>query len=296
MLDALDRPHDLGEQFESIEEALDADEEELAREEACQESDDLGVFDEEEYAAQLEGWEFKLEHRDIGETYIEVYYRRPWDSPGGTKWERLGHERSPNALELKRLLHCAQRRDKRESGEREKAEAAAQRRRAIEEVFGSEARPLLDALFHQKAPDGATPPAPLTPRQEAFCRHYLAQPSGTRAAITAGYAESGAAVEANRLLRNAKILAKISALRRERALTYALDRDTMLDKLEWVFDEAMQAKSHSAALRALLAQAELSGLLRRRHAAAERAEAKAREIDAAHADAPDAMSANDEKR
>jgi hypothetical protein len=71
-------------------------------------------------------------------------------------------------------------------------------------------------------------------------------------------------------------LQKISALRRAHALSYTLDRDTMLDKLEAFFEEAMKGESYSAALRALLAQAELGGLLNRRHKAAERAEARAR--------------------
>ena len=50
----------------------------------------------------------------------------------------------------------------------------------------------------------------------------------------------------------------------------------MLDKLEAFFDDAMKGQSFSAALRALLAQAELSGLLTRRHKATQRAEARAR--------------------
>jgi len=68
-------------------------------------------------------------------------------------------------------------------------------------------------------------------------------------------------------------LQKISALRRAHALAYALDRDTMLDKLEAFFEDAMKGRSYSAALRALLAQAELSGLRsgrRRRIASASR--------------------------
>ena len=194
-------------------------------------------------------------------------------------------------------MYCAEKRDERAKRARDAANAAAKRRAALEELFSPGAQPVLDSLI--ASGDAAQPTesgsSGLTARQEAFCRHFLTEPSGTRAAIMAGYAASGARVEAHRLLTNANILRKISLLRRQRALSYALDRDTMLDKLEWVFDEAMESKSHSAALRALLAQAELSGLLNRRHKATERAEARARAQAAAEGAAPDPMT-NDDKR
>src|SRR5688572_18753139 len=153
-------------------------------------------------------------------------------------------------------MRCAELRDAR-------AEDHRRRRALIESMFGPGSMPLVESLIaigraEQPEPD------PLSPRREAFCRHYLTEPSGTRAAIMAGYAESGADVQASRLLGNARVLQKISALRRAHALSYALDRDTMLDKLEAFFDDAMKGQSFSAALRALLARAELSGLLTRR--------------------------------
>ncbi len=45
----------------------------------------------------------------------------------------------------------------------------------------------------------------LTPRQRRFVDAYLRDPNATRAAIKAGYSESGAAVEGSRLLRNPKV-------------------------------------------------------------------------------------------
>ncbi len=54
---------------------------------------------------------------------------------------------------------------------------------------------------------------PLTPKQRAFIEHYLTNGfNGTRAALSAGYAESGAHVEAHRLLRNAKIKSEIDLM------------------------------------------------------------------------------------
>jgi phage terminase small subunit len=233
--------------------------------------DELGAFAEKDYAERIAGWAFKTLEFNVGPNDLEIkaFYRRPLDKPGA-RWERIGHSRGANALDLKRLVYCAKLRDERAARKADLADATAERRRRIDGLFGPGASEILDSL---SAPSDA---APLTSRQEAFCRHYLSEPSGTRAAIKAGYAESGADVQASRLLGNARVLQKISALRRERALSYALDRDTMLDKLELVFDEAMRAESHSAALRALLAQAELSGLMNRRHKAAEHAEARAR--------------------
>ena len=45
----------------------------------------------------------------------------------------------------------------------------------------------------------------LTPKQQRFVEEYLIDLNGTQAAIRAGYAVSGAAVEASRLLTNANI-------------------------------------------------------------------------------------------
>ena len=56
----------------------------------------------------------------------------------------------------------------------------------------------------------------LTDRQRCFVEEYLIDLNGTQAAIRAGYAEAGAAVEAHRLLRNAKIAAAISGALVER--------------------------------------------------------------------------------
>jgi hypothetical protein len=262
-------PDDDAEASEISAEALD--EAERNSEPDDDENDDarnLGDFDEQDYAGRIEGWAFKSLLLFVGDEELEAFYRRPRDAPGTVRWERIGHARSPDALDLRRLLYCAQQRDALE-------EEQGRREDLIESVFGAGSVPLIESLISRNGGDTA-PGTPLTPRQEAFCRHYLTEPSGTRAAIVAGYAESGAKVQAHRLLTNANVLQKISALRRAHALSYTPDRDTMLDKLEAFFEEAMKGESYSAALRALLAQAELGGLLNRRHKAAERAEARAR--------------------
>lgn len=101
----------------------------------------------------------------------------------------------------------------------------------------------------------------LLPRQEAFCRHYVTQPVATRAAALAGYAERSAHNQGHRLLQIAEVLERIAALRAERNLTYALERDTMHDKLEGVFMGALAARNFAPALAAMRLQAQLAGLM-----------------------------------
>ncbi len=265
---------------EITEEALD-EAEAIEPDDERDDAENLGVFYEKDYAERIAGCEFKTElvyaeTVDGKYTELEVFYRRPQGSPSVTKWARIGHARSADALDLRRLVRCAELRD-------ERAEERRERTRLIEGMFGAGSAPLVEALIARRDGDPAAE-SKLTPRQEAFCRHYLTEPSGTRAAIKAGYTERSAANEAYRLMRNDEILQKISALRRAHALSYTLDRDSMLDKLEAFFEDAMKGQSYSAALRALLAQAELSGLFDRRHKAAKRAEDKVRAAAEARAD------------
>ena len=51
----------------------------------------------------------------------------------------------------------------------------------------------------------------LTPRQARFVKEYLVDLNGTQAAIRAGYAVSGADVQAVRLLGNARVKAAVDA-------------------------------------------------------------------------------------
>ncbi len=217
---------DDAETSEISEEALD--EAERNSEPDDDENDDarnLGDFDEQDYAGRIEGWAFKSLLLFVGDEELEVFYRRPRDAPGTVHWERIGHARSPDALDLRRLLYCAQQRDALE-------EEQGRREDLIESVFGAGSVPLIESLISRNGGDTA-PGTPLTPRQEAFCRHYLTEPSGTRAAIKAGYSERSAANESHRLMRNDEILQRISALRRAHALSYALDRDTMLEMMRF---------------------------------------------------------------
>jgi len=112
-------------------------------------------------------------------------------------------------------------------------------------------------------PEAVPPQGKLTPRQEAFCLHYAAQPVGTRAAVLAGYSEDNAAPYGSRLLKNPLVLDRIARLRAEQYIQYVVERDTVHDKIEAVFFEALGERNHAAAVSALRLQATLAGIMPR---------------------------------
>ena len=68
----------------------------------------------------------------------------------------------------------------------------------------------------------------LTGKQRRFAEEYLVDLNGTQAAIRAGYAADSAAVEASRLLRNAKVADAIDAAMAQRA---GVTRTFIIDEL-----------------------------------------------------------------
>lgn len=109
-------------------------------------------------------------------------------------------------------------------------------------------------------PEAIPPRGELTPRQADFCRHYATQPVAVRAAVLAGYAESNADSYGPRLLKNPLVLERIAKLRHDGRLHYVVERDTMHDKIEAVFFDALGDRNHTAAVAALRLQAGLAGL------------------------------------
>jgi len=120
--------------------------------------------------------------------------------------------------------------------------------------------------------DAVEPQDKLTPRQARFCEHYAARPVATRAAMMAGYSTHSAASQGWKLLRHPLVLARLAELREERKLRYRIEPDTLHDKLEAVFFEALESGSHGAAIAALKFQAALGGLLPKPRAGAPKAE------------------------
>lgn len=90
----------------------------------------------------------------------------------------------------------------------------------------------------------------LNPRQERFAQQYVIDGNGTRAAITAGYAEGAAHVQATRLLKDAKVKARIAELQAEAAKRNAVTIDGLLTQLAQLRDEARAGGQMGPAIRA----------------------------------------------
>lgn len=72
--------------------------------------------------------------------------------------------------------------------------------------------------------------ANLTPKQQRFVEEYLIDLNGTQAALRAGYAESGAAVEASRLLRNAKVVEELNKGRQKLSERLEISQERILQE------------------------------------------------------------------
>jgi len=68
-------------------------------------------------------------------------------------------------------------------------------------------------------------------RQKLFAQEWIKDMNGTQAAIRAGYAVSGAHVQANELLNNPKVMLYIKTLMDRRARVIAIDAEYVLDRL-----------------------------------------------------------------
>lgn len=71
----------------------------------------------------------------------------------------------------------------------------------------------------------------LTPRQQLFCREYLIDLNGTKAAIRAGYAKRTAQPASARLLTNVMVLAEIRRLNAKRIQRLGITIDWVLREL-----------------------------------------------------------------
>jgi len=101
----------------------------------------------------------------------------------------------------------------------------------------------------------------LSPLQEAFCRAYVLDPNGARAAVRAGYAPANARAQASRLLTKANIQRSIMLNRTEIAARHGADLDALMCKLEAVYRRAFESHQMSAAARAVEMQARIAGFL-----------------------------------
>ncbi|MCY3829931.1 MAG: terminase small subunit [Rhodospirillaceae bacterium] len=113
------------------------------------------------------------------------------------------------------------------------------------------------------APEAHPPAAPLTLRQEAFCRHYAATGNAAGAARDAGYAAGSARQTGHELLERPGIAARVRAIRAAWRTVEREEAQILLGRLEQAWDAAVEKGSASLMIRVVKLQAELSGLDRR---------------------------------
>lgn len=71
----------------------------------------------------------------------------------------------------------------------------------------------------------------MEPRQERFCREYVIDLNGTRAAIAAGYSERAAKEQASRLLTKANVRRLVDRLLSQRATRLEIKADRVVEEI-----------------------------------------------------------------
>lgn len=104
----------------------------------------------------------------------------------------------------------------------------------------------------------------LSPKEERFCQEYVIDYNGTQAAIRSGYKESDAAVRASKLLRKAKVSARVRDLQQEMAQRLALSQDYVVIELVNTYKECKAVEDSKNALRALELMGKHLGMFEKR--------------------------------
>ena len=79
-------------------------------------------------------------------------------------------------------------------------------------------------------------------QHERFCREYIRDHNGTKAAIRAGYAEHAAAQQASRLLKREDIFERVKALEVDLCASLGLTAGKVITDLMTVVERCMQAE------------------------------------------------------
>jgi len=118
-------------------------------------------------------------------------------------------------------------------------------------------------------PRGLSMPKRLKLKQAQFCEYYVDHGNAARAAREAGYAAANAAHQGGSLLRQTAVRAYIHELRQKYALETRWEMEDAFDKLELIYERAMEVQNYHAAVRAVEAQTRLKiGAIRRINAVA----------------------------
>jgi len=92
--------------------------------------------------------------------------------------------------------------------------------------------------------------AGLTIKQDKFAREYVKDGNGTRAAIAAGYSDTGAHVQSSQNLRKAKVSEAIKALRKRQQERLDLSREKIVNDVAHLAEQAAANDEFSAAIKA----------------------------------------------
>ena len=102
--------------------------------------------------------------------------------------------------------------------------------------------------------------APLTPKQEAFARHYAAGGNGAAAARAAGYAPESAKQTAHDLVQHPAVADRVAVLEDAHGRTLRGEVAVVLDRLDAAIDMALQAGDYRAMLDITRLQAQVAAL------------------------------------
>jgi phage terminase small subunit len=91
----------------------------------------------------------------------------------------------------------------------------------------------------------------MTPKQQAFCREYLVDKCGSKAAVRAGYAPKQAKKTACDLLKRPEIRKAVNSGLKEQAERTLMTADAVLLRLQTLSEKAEHAGEFSAAIRAV---------------------------------------------
>ena len=105
---------------------------------------------------------------------------------------------------------------------------------------------------------GASGAPELNPRQERFCELYVATGNAAEAARGAGYSERAARFQGHRLLKDARVRARLDTLRT--ALADKIDASLILGRLENLYRLAERDGVYGSAARILLLMARMIGV------------------------------------
>ena len=114
--------------------------------------------------------------------------------------------------------------------------------------------------MHPRTYPLAPKPAPkLTLRHERFCQAFVLYANAATAACEAGYQSKWARKQGYRLMRTARIRARIQEIQVQMARDHGRDLDVLIGKLEVVYRRAIGDHHFTAAARAVELQARLGG-------------------------------------